>query len=191
MLTPLPHGLTIDENPSVLKITKKWFNAGHVFILIFSIIWNAFLIFFYSMIISSFKNSDESNFAFIIMFIFPLGHVAVGVSLFYYGITGMVNKTTIEVVQGLLKVYHHPIPWFGNKDIHSVLIKQLYCSEVYRSTKGGHYYVFDVNVVLTDNKQIKLVKSLSDKAQGLFIENKIEEYLKIKDEQVTGEVNKP
>jgi len=190
MLTPLPHGLTIEENTSVLKIIKKWFNMSHIPILVFSVFWNGFLIFFYSIIISSFRQSDESSTAFLIMFLFPLLHVAVGVGLFYYGISGLLNYTTIQVEQGLLKVYHHPIPWPGNKEIHIASIKQLYCNEGYKSTKSGHYQVYDVNVIFTDNKQIKLVSSLTEKSQGLFIEDKIEEYLKIKNEQVSGEINK-
>ncbi len=190
MLTPLPHGLTIEENTNVFKIIRKWFNISHIPVLIFAAFWNGFLIVWYSIGITAMLQSDSPGGAFIMMFVFPLLHVAVGVGMLYYGLSGLFNKTTIEVVQGLLKVYHHPLPWFGSKEIPVATIKQLYCNESYRSTKSGHYYVYDVDVVLSDNKQIKLVKSLSEKAQALFIEEKIEAYLKIKNEQVAGEVNK-
>jgi hypothetical protein len=190
MIKPLPHGLTIEESNGILKINRKWFSAVFIFLLIFSIAWDCFLIFWYSTAISIIGQPDSSNFTMLITFIFPLGHVIAGICLSYYAITGLFNTTTIQVEQGLLKVQHHPLPWFGNKKIQVLSLKQLYCNEVCKSSKSGFYYVYDLNAITTDNKQIKLIKSLPEKSQGLFIEEKIENYLGIKDEEVQGEIEK-
>lgn len=192
MLKPLPRGLNLIENEYSLTIERKWFNYSYIFILVFCAFWDGILISFYAGMLTSFTKDIEGNIdlSMLPVLFFPIIHVAVGVGLTYYGLSGLLNKTIINSSNGLLTVKHTPLPWFGNHKIDTANIRQLYCAEKTRHTKSGHYHVYDLNVILNDDKQIHLVKNLPELDQAVFLEENIEKYLNIKDEQVMGEIKK-
>jgi hypothetical protein len=191
MIVPLPPGLTVDDQGSVFAIKRKWFSVTHVIMLIFSLFWNAFLVFWYSISISMFtQDAPGPPAAFSILFlVFPLIHVGVGLYLFYFGISGLVNTTRIEVGSGQLSIKHGPLPWPGNLVIETAQLKQLYCTEKYSHSKSGTSVSYTVNVVLATNKMVPLVKNLPEKDQALYIEKIIESRLGITDEPVAGALN--
>lgn len=92
-----------------------------------------------------------------------------------------VNKTYIFVTPDKLIVRHRPIPWFGNHEIPSEAIEQLYTYERVRRHKHGSTITYEVYVKSkTQQTDIKIVTGLFKKEHGKFIERKIENRLEIK-----------
>jgi len=55
----------------------------------------------------------------LLMFLFPLLHVAVGIGTMYSALTKLINKTIIDVYFGQLNIVHKPIPWIkGNTQLN-------------------------------------------------------------------------
>ena len=108
-MIPIPEGLKITENSYELVIERKWFSYAHIFTFFFSIAWNGFLFTFYTALM-------EGDAPMMFM-LFPLIHVAVGIGLFYYSITGFFNKTRISGQKGVLGIRNFPLPWKGKKHL--------------------------------------------------------------------------
>ena len=108
----MPRGLAVDEWGSELTIVRRWFTPALFFLVFFCCIWDGFLIVWYSIALSSMPG-DMAWLA----LLFPLLHVAVGVGLTYYTICGFVNRTTVHVASGELRVSHRPLPWPGARRI--------------------------------------------------------------------------
>jgi hypothetical protein len=120
--------------------------------------------------------------------LFPLLHVAVGIGLTYYVIAGYLNKTYVRVDISNIVIKHAPLPFFGNKTLNSSGIKQLYTKEKVSHSRHGSSVSYEVHVITHDRKNVKLLSGLESSEQALFIEQKIERFLKIEDKAVKGEI---
>jgi hypothetical protein len=90
-------------DPGVLTVRRRWFQPGGLFLLLFAFVWDAFLVFWYSMAIMM----DGP----IIMILFPLLHVAVGIGVTYGALATILNRTTIRCDREAITVTHRPLPW--------------------------------------------------------------------------------
>ena len=179
-IVPIPEKMEIINNGFDMIIRRKWFSPKFIFLTVFVIFWDGFLVFWYSMA----TGMDAP----LIFKLFPLIHVAVGIGLTYYVIAGYLNNTDIIVSNSDLVIKSYPLPWIGDKTISTKNIMQLYTKEVISRGKNGTSVSYEVHGLDLNDRQIKLVKGLETKEQGLFIEHKIEEYLSIDDAPVAGEV---
>ncbi len=111
---PLPKGIVVDETGMGLRFVRRWFSPKFFFLLFFCAFWDGFLIFWYAMGSGFFggEGGPEAPMS-LCFFLFPIGHVAVGVALTYFTICGLLNRTIIEVEQGQLRIRHTPLPWPG------------------------------------------------------------------------------
>lgn len=191
MLTPLPTGFQMTDESGVLTITRRWFNLSHPIMLFFSLFWNGFLVFWYSLLPQLTDSEGQFDPFLLIFYLFPLLHVAVGVGLLYSGLAGLFNTTRVIVGGGRVQVQHGPLPWWGARDLEAGQIKQFYTKESVSVSKGGNRSVtYNVLAILRDNRQISFVTGLTDKQQGLFLEKTLEDRLYLRDEPVLGEVDK-
>ncbi|MCH6256196.1 hypothetical protein MLD52_06525 [Puniceicoccaceae bacterium K14] len=181
MINPIPKNLDFIEEHGKLVIRRKWFGPQFIFLTVFCVLWDGFLVFWYSVALST---PDAP----LMMKLFPIGHIAVGLGLTYYVIAGYLNKTDISLDPSFLEVKHYPVKWFGNKRIDIGDIKQVYTEEIVTRTKNGTRISYVVKVIQSNDKAQKLVSGLSSKDQGIFIESKIENILGIKNVPVSGEV---
>lgn len=181
MHVPIPDNIELLEDRGDLVIQRSWRGPHLWFLLLFCIIWDSFLIFWYKM---AFGDPNAP----LMVKIFPIGHVAVGLGLTYYVIAGFVNKTDIRINPIKLSVLSYPMKWFGNKEVDVDRIKQLYTTEKVTQGKNGASVTYIVNIVTKENRQLKLLGGLQTKEQALYIEKKIEEVLAIPDEHVAGQV---
>ena len=180
---PQPAGITVEDWGGNLRFVRRWFSGLFIFLAFFCVVWDSFLIFWYSV---AFGEDTP-----LIMKIFPIGHVAVGIGLTYYTLAGFLNRTVIEVGGGSLRIRHAPLPWPGQCDLLTSEVKQLYCQE--RVTHGKHgtpHYSYHLHAVTERGRKVKLLSNLKDVDEALYLEQEVERRLGIKDRHVPGEVDK-
>jgi hypothetical protein len=180
---PMPKAVMLMPRANGLLITRRWFTPALFFLLFFCIAWDAFLVFWYSMAISSFGSAGGASW---IMVVFPIGHLAVGVGLTYFVIAGFLNRTEIHVDYETLIVRHRPVPWFGNRMLPVEQVSQLYVEEKIAHGKNGTSVSYLLNLETVDGRKVKIVRC-EEREQALYIEQEIERFLDISDEAVEGE----
>lgn len=179
---PMPPGITCQNDGTNMVITRRWRSAILFFLIPFCIAWDSFLIFLYSMAFSGHTSW--------IMFVFPIAHVAVGVGLTYLVLATLFNRTVIIAGQGRLNISTGPIPWGRNIEMSSSEIDQLFCKSKANRGRNGTNMTYALWASLHDGTTCKLVGSVDDEDQVLFIEQKLEKALGIKDRPVPGEISR-
>lgn len=182
----MPRGIMVDEWGSELNIVRRWFHPTLYFLVFFCLFWNGFLVVWYSLALFAIPD-DEGRW---LALLFPLLHVAVGVGLAYYTLCGFVNRTTISIGSGELRLRHHPLPWPGNRRLPVIDLDQLYCTEHVSRNKNGTSVTYSLNALMRDGDKATLLASVSEPLQVLFLEQKIENFLQIPDRYVPGEMRK-
>ena len=186
MPVPMPVGIKVDVWGSELTIVQRWFSLALLMLVFICVVWNGFLVFWY-FLISSTGDSDAFKLVFML---FPMLHVAVGVGLMYFTICGFVNRTVICVSGGELTVRHGPLPWPGNRNVFADDLKQLYCTEHFHRGKNSTSTSYGVNALLAGDRKVKLLSGFTEADQALFIEQRLEEHLRIVDHRVPGEMKR-
>jgi predicted Zn finger-like uncharacterized protein len=190
---PMPASLRIIEGPPMLvaasyrqapqaqdfAIVRRWFSPGAIFMVFFCIAWDGFLVFWYS--------AAMSGHAPWIFILFPIIHVAVGVSLTYATICTFVNKTFVRVRDGVLEVRHAPLPWKGNRVLPVDAVEQLYCQQHESRNRNSTTFTYSLNAMMKDGRKLSLLTGLPEPEQALFMEQRLEERLGIVDVEVEGE----
>jgi hypothetical protein len=178
----IPKHITMEQTPVGLQFSFRWFSPAYIVLAIFSLFWDGFLVFWYSI-----ATSQEAP---ALMFLFPLVHVAVGIAVTYTALTGFYNKTLVTVGSGSLSIRHTPLPWPGNRTLQSSELTQLYSEERKIRTRNGVQLKYQLNAITSENKKITLMSNLTAPDQVRFLERKIEEYFGITDVPVQGELPK-
>ncbi|MCA9550043.1 MAG: hypothetical protein KC933_08415 [Myxococcales bacterium] len=176
----LPPGIEVIDLGGELTLLRRWFSWKYAFLAVFCLFWNGFLVVWYTLALSA----EETP---VLMLVFPILHVAAGVGLSYYTLAGFLNQTEFRVGQGRLRLRHGPIPWPGARDMDAGKLKQLYCTEEVSRSRNGTTITYMLRANLRDGDSIKLAR-LDTRDQALFIEQRIEATLGIKDVPVAGEV---
>ena len=181
---PQPRSITIEDLGSGLRLTRSWFTLQALFLTVFCIVWDSFLVFWYSKVL-------EPNAPWI-MAVFPVMHVAIGIFLTYTTLALYLNRTVLEVNEGRLTVRHGPLPWPGNREVDVSELEQLYCEEkASQGRRGAVSYTYNVCGLLKGGRRVTVLSSLPDRDQALFVEQIIEKYLGIEDGPVGGELPRP
>ena len=177
----LPEKIQFHDHLSHIEIVRTWFGMQTLFLTAFAVFWGGFLFCWYGNI------PEDSPLLFVL---FPLLHVGAGVAISYIALTGWFNRTHVTVGQGRLGVRHGPLPWPGNKDIDAHDVKQLYAKEKISRSRNSTSVTYELRAVTKSGRNIKLVGGLESQEQAIFIEQKIEKYLRIEDAPVSGEIRK-
>ncbi len=180
----VPPGLRVTREGGGLSIKRRWFAASHLGMLFFAIAWDSFLVFWYATAFSS-EVGDEAW----IMKVFPIAHVAVGVSLTYSVLAGLLNTTRITVRSGRIQVRHGPVPWRGNLERYTSELEQLYVVRRHSRAQKHNSVVgmFDLMALGSDQTAFHLVRGLPNLEMARYIERAIEQRLGIEDRPVNAE----
>lgn len=149
--------MTVHEDPSRWRCTWTWFQAPFLAVLGFCILWDVVVV----LAVVTDWHAIGSLF----------GHIAIGVIFTYFALGHLLNQTTVELTSEFLIVRHHPLPWFGNREIRVSSIRQLYCNRIDRRTKSLWHRV---GIVLKDGRQIELLDGLPHLTDAWYIEQQIE-----------------
>ena len=107
-----PGGVVREVGPGgELFIRLSWFHPILIFMAFFCVFWDGFLVFWYAMALAR-----PAQGMMWMPLLFPLLHVAVGVGLTYYVISGFLNSTRILIDDEFVHIRHQPLPWRGNRD---------------------------------------------------------------------------
>ena len=177
----LPEKMTFADNGSSVENVRTWFGPKFLIMGAFAVVWNGFLVFWYAKAISA---------ANALMLLFPVLHVCIGVGLTYYVVAGFLNKTQVYADARGLYIRHRPVWWFGNRNIDPADLKQLYVKEKQMQGRGGSYAMYEVRAITHSGHNIKIVGGLDAQEQGIFIEQKIEQFFDIENAAVPGEVGR-
>ncbi len=174
----LPKGITVDDLGGSLSITRRWFSAAAIALVVFCAFWDGFLFVWY---FTAFKEGAP-----LAMTLFPIIHLGVGALLTYLMLASLVNRTTIEIDGPEMSIRHAPIPWPGNRNILCADIEQLYTKERVHRGKHGVRHTYELWLREKTGGHMKLLSGIQSSEQVLFLEQAIEKHLKIADRVVAG-----
>ena len=169
-----------------LTIGWRWYTHGIWFLVVFAIIWDGFLLFWYSMAIGSLLYG-KINGSMVLMLLFPSLHLLVGVGITYAVLATFINRTEVKLSNGELSVYLGPLPFWGNKRVSIHEVSQLFISEQCHQRKRGCGYSYNLNALLTSGERMALVSNFQEPAEALYLERVLEERLRIGDRRVPGD----
>lgn len=178
---PVPPRYQVESWGKELTIRKRWYKPFLFLMAFFCVVWNGFLVAWYTIALGTGAPW--------IVKLFPLIHVAVGVGLTYATVCGFVNNTVIRVAGMTLSVRHGPLPWFGNRTLGTSELKQLYCTRTLRRNRRSVSERYALNAVLAQGQKVELLGHDLDEEQALFLEQRIEDHLGIRDERVPGQID--
>lgn len=176
-LKPRPKEVTLQKQSDRLELSWRWFSWKYFPLAFFCVAWDGFLCFWYSIAFSTGAPW--------IMIVFPVAHLAVGVCLTYYTLAGFLNHSQLVVDRETFSVSHGPLPWWGNLRVPVSKIEQLYCKEKPGKEDSTTY---QMSVVLKDGRKKDLLSNLDSPEIGFYIEHQIENWLRIPDRPVRGEI---
>jgi hypothetical protein len=174
-----PRGLVVADAAGRLTIEFRWFTMKYVFLAVFCVFWDGFLLFWYMTAIAS-GNA--------IMLVFPILHVLVGAILTYVTAAGFLNRTTLTIDGNRLRVRVRPLPLVRSVDLVQEEVKQLFCEQRISRGRYGVYYTYDLTAQLRDGTRRKLLSGLDTADLPLYLEQHCEEWMQITDVPVAGEL---
>ncbi len=180
----MPSRFRIERGSGRLAVRWRWFQWSDLFLLFFAIAWDSFLIGWYSM---TTVMGDAPGPVKLIMLLFPLAHVAVGVGVTYRALAGLLNTTTVQVVDRTLSVRHFPLPWWPAPTIPVDSLEQLYVSKKVKHGKNTATVTYELRAVTREHNGRLLLGGLQSLDQALWLEQEIELLLGIRDRPVAGE----
>jgi hypothetical protein len=187
LAVPIPDRFRIEEGGRDLRITWRWFRPVAFGLLFFSLVWNGFLVGWYTIALEIWKEAGPMA---IFFFVLPLIHVAVGIAMAYFTLALFLNRTSIEITSGILSVTHGPVPWRGVSEIASSDVEQIWIEAHLHSGRRRCSITYRVHALLRNGRGVQLLTLLDEKSQALFLEQKIEAALGIEDRRVPGETEK-
>lgn len=155
----IPQGLELLSTSHGIIIRKIWRSWKILPLAIFAAIWDSFLFFWYSQVITS-------HHAPLMAILFPIGHVAVGVGLTYYVVIAWINKTDVVVSASSVRVSSGPAPWVGNREVPTDQITDVVV-RVRQGNRGRRTY--EIMYVDPSRREKKLVSWLSEADQAEYI----------------------
>lgn len=167
-----PPGIEVRETVAGLTLRRRWLSPTSVFLTVTSL-------FSIPLFIGPFVTSRAGLFVVAVLVVGLATMAFAG----YMGLTGFVNRTTIQVDRRQLRVEHGPLPAFWVKKappLEIAEVRQLFVRSAPRrpmqpSSRMEHW----LYAALRDGSEVMLVGRLEQLAQARFLERTIEAYLGI------------
>lgn len=168
---------------ATLRITWPSRSRGKgVALLLFSVVWFAFLAFSYRTALGPGVPR--------IMFVFPLIHVGVGCLMLHRALVALLNTTHLVLAGGSLQVKTGPVPPRGDMRVDDTkTLRQLFATRTDQLSRGGtKTTTFAVEAVLDGGRRRVVVPNLESEQAALYLEAILEETLGIEAQPVVGEI---
>ncbi|WP_432797879.1 hypothetical protein [Poriferisphaera sp. WC338] len=168
-----PSCIKIDQSSHNFRMSKRWFNSGYVFLLIFSLFFGGIpLLILIQNILEATQDGSAKNIEVKgILFLIPF--FLIGACTFYSGITGIINRTTFTLSPEQLRVQHGPLPWWGNINLDPAQIKQFHVKK--SSVTVNDQPRYNVLAEMLDGKEHMIAPRVEEKGYAYFIEQTLEQ----------------
>jgi hypothetical protein len=177
----------IDDFGPDLSISWSWYTHAIWFLVVFALIWNGFLVTWYTIAIRSYFDPAHGQHGSVGMLLFPVLHLLAGIGAAYVCLVTFCNRTEVCLRGGELTVTLGPLPTWGNRRVRAADIAQLFCSERCHRGKHSYSYSYSLNALLTSGERIDLVSNMTLATDALYLERAFEERLRIADQRVAGD----
>ena len=187
---PMPSAFTVEDGGRELRIVRKWGRGIAWFFVIFAVFWNGIVSVFVIAALSGaeFKDSKTGEPAGNFIWLFLTPFLLVGFGMGWAALALLLNRTFIEVRDGVLSVRHGPIPWPGKRRLETSEIDQLFCIEyVAYQQNNVPQWRLALHAKTKSGDDVKLVTGLEGAEQGVYLEHLLEKHLGIEDRPVEGE----
>ncbi len=177
----MPNGIEVLHLTNELDIELSWQRSLKSGLLFFTIFWNSIVFIIAAGAIIS------GNY---IALLFMSLHLAVGIGLLYNQLTLIFNRTNIIVDHDRTLIEHRPLklPFYNDKSISNKDIQQIFVEKYVESTTNNiPNHAFSVSIIFKNGKREKLIKGIMHLEQAQYIEQEIENFLRIPDEKIKGE----
>ncbi len=176
----IPRNIRLNEKPDSLVIEYSWFKLKYLLILMAAPLCS------YIIIESEYINGSFRHISLPVVVVLLICGI-----ILYYSLTRLLNTTLITVNRGRIKIEHKPLPISRGAIVNREELTQLYVTRQMRTKRYDFYSAtYQINAILANKEVITVIQGLSDARQGQFIEQKIEQFLGIKDIAVDGELEK-
>ena len=190
---PMPSRFAVDAQSGWLTVRWSWLTVKSAMAVLFAIAWDGFLVVWYAKALGASLAAETaapgtlSSQADAWALAFPILQVVVGLLVTYWALASLLNTTTVRVSRGHVDVQHAPLPWLGSGPVDGIL--QLFAKErVHDRRHGSKSYSYELHVILRGGDKRRIVAGLEEAAQALWLEQAIEEHLRIEDSPVSGEL---
>ncbi len=119
--------------------------------------------------------------------VLPILQIAIGVAITYITVAGLINKTWITLADGALSIRHGPLPWVGNKTLAVADIELIYREKVDENRPFETSFLYKLSATLSDGRDVELLDMLSSADEARFLEQCLDEQIRIPDAPVAGE----
>lgn len=175
----LPSNVTSHTHTNGFELRRHWRKWHSFSFPVFAVLWLGFFVRDDKQMFSQMPYVEN-------LYILSL---AVGVAIFYFGLTQLFNYSSVRVFSQSLKVSHGPFPLLLGRTIERKQIQQFYVNQHYRRNENGTVITFELRLQCHDGKDICLLKNIDEKLSAKYIEQELEHYLQIKNMAVKGEVS--
>lgn len=150
--------------PGRFRATRRWWTPAVLFMTLFALFWDGFLVLWYS-IAFGFTGMGALSGIGICFVLFPLGHVAVGVAITWWVIATWFNRTVVDVRDGRVTSSVGPIPWpFGRT--HAVVLDAV---DRFRVEAKGARRGYGVVAEMKDGEALRVVAHLRNEGQAGWV----------------------
>ena len=168
---PRPEGWTVEERGGAVAVSWRWWSAKVLFLAVFAVGWNAFLIVWYGGLLgfAGFAGGAGPGLFAGGMALFGLPFVAVGVGLAYTALCGFVNRTTVTAGHDSVRVRHEPLPWRGSATHDAATFTRLFVREQVRRGENSTTVTHDLLAATADGGEVTLLRGLNEPHEARFL----------------------
>jgi len=176
----LPRGMEYLKLNSLLEFIYKPKGSFTGPLLFFTLFWNAFVGLF---VLTAFASGDVTSLLFLSL------HILVGIFLLMKTFGDFVNKTYVTIDQDYLNIEKKPLQLFKRKAILTKDIQQLFVKKYSDgSVNDKPIYSYGLYARMKDKSEKRILDNFATPEHAQFIEQEIEIFLGINDEQMPQEV---
>jgi len=175
----LPASVTVVKHANGIELKRYWRTWKSFSYLVFGILWFGFLYREGPMALQDIPYSEQLQILLLL----------VGAVIAYYGLTQIINHSSVRTFPDRLQISHRPLPLLLGKTFKRADIKQLYVNRHHRRDENGTIITYELRLLSNDGKDYCLLKNVPEKQSVKYIEQEVEQYWGIKNEAVKGEVS--
>jgi len=181
----MPEGtdvITLSDHMDVrINWRKSYSKSGLLGLTVFTLFWNIIVGLFVVSIIASGAVGSLIGISV---------HLAVGLGMFYWLASILVNYTDIIIRKDAITIDHYPLknPFKRQKTIAGEDFEQFYVTKYVSSTTNDKpNYAYALYAITTTGSKVLIINGMNKETQ-LYLEQEIERYLQLPDQEVSGAI---